>query len=59
MMPFILSTAFTFIDIFLFRVISGFYFINPALVIMSFLELYLLSAVTSLFIKKEIDRKHI
>ncbi len=57
MLPFILSTVFTVVDIFLFRLVSGSFFINPVLTIISFLELYLLSAVTSLFIKKEIDSK--
>ena len=57
MIPFVLSTIFTIVDIFLFKLVSGQFVVNPLLTIISFLELYLLSAVTSLYIKKEIDSK--
>jgi len=53
LLPLVLSTLFTLLDIFVMRIITRHFSTNPKFVIVSFLELYMLSAVTMLFMKKE------
>ena len=51
--PLILAFIFTLVDVFLVKFLTKHFIVNPQLVIMSYLELYTISTVTVLFIRKE------
>lgn len=53
LLPLILSVFFTLMDIFVMKLLSRHFSTNPKLVVFSFIELYLISAVTMVFLKKE------
>ena len=53
LLPLALSAIFTLLDIFVMKIITRHFSTNPKFVVLSFLELYLLSALTMLFMKKE------
>ena len=51
--PLLFSAVFTLFDLFVAKVVTSQFITNPSLVILSFLELYLISAVTTLYIEKQ------